>query len=781
MLNRVQVQWHDFKNTRADIRSQVKPGVSLDLLWLNLFALLFGMAPINGLYPFGLSFPAASILYRKKFVLPGLFSFAGIMISMKSPVAFRYLVTMLLFYVSFNVLKSIVRRKELLAGLLIFISNMVSGIIYLAVSGISPYDLLLLSMESGLASIVTFIIPAGLSGVFKVRVREVEKSICLAVLAGVVLSVAQGIKFYGIEVKQVLSVLAVLVMAMVGGPGAGATSGIIIGITGSSFAISPWIVTVLAFSGLIAGTFNKLGRIGAVLGFCLGYVIYNLYVNSMGEVLIPLSALAISSALLLLFPSWTFKSLEKYLHELPEETGRLNLNPEEILQEKLYETAAFIEELGRAFDDPVVSRDNLRSGEHLDRICQKVEESVCRDCGLYKMCWERELPRTMKSFYLLIRMYEAGNPANLPNLFRVRCKRTEDIKKIIKDFCCIYNLEKQMNDILKLCHEEIRQCFKGTASAIKELSKNLWVEDESSDVNERITERLSSMGVRLEHIEAKKDDERRKVSIVKAPCIGEKQCEALIPEVLSEAIGERFLLKVVDCPLRSGSQKCRLKAVSEGIMGVAVGAAGAAKDGYDISGDDFRFTELNEGRYLLAMSDGMGVGEMAAVHSERTLTLLEHLLKAGFSLDAALKITNTAMLATSVEETFSTVDVLLIDTYTGNADILKAGSASGFIKRAKKVDVIKGGTSLPVGIIDSVSPSVTHVRLKVGDMAVMVTDGIIDALSRNGDGEEELKKILSSLNTANPQEVADEILKKARMVGPVRDDMTVMAARLWRK
>jgi stage II sporulation protein E len=83
--------------------------------------------------------------------------------------------------------------------------------------------------------------------------------------------------------------------------------------------------------------------------------------------------------------------------------------------------------------------------------------------------------------------------------------------------------------------------------------------------------------------------------------------------------------------------------------------------------------------------------------------------------------------------------------------------------------------------MDEVCPRVIHRDLKSGDIVVMVTDGVIDALSGHQDGEEQLKKLLSGLRTANPQEIVDEVLKKARLGSAARDDMTVMAARLWDK
>ena len=87
-------------------------------------------------------------------------------------------------------------------------------------------------------------------------------------------------------------------------------------------------------------------------------------------------------------------------------------------------------------------------------------------------------------------------------------------------------------------------------------------------------------------------------------------------------------------------------------------------------------------------------------------------------------------------------------------------------------------------------------------MIIMITDGVLDNSSMGDRAEEWLIGIIGSLETKNPQEVADYILEsvlkvdnrviplkpnqgsgqdKSRTVTPLsQDDMTVMATRVWR-
>ena len=69
-----------------------------------------------------------------------------------------------------------------------------------------------------------------------------------------------------------------------------------------------------------------------------------------------------------------------------------------------------------------------------------------------------------------------------------------------------------------------------------------------------------------------------------------------------------------------------------------------------------------------------------------------------------------------------------------------------------------------------------------GDYIVMVSDGILDALSQ-GIGEDMLSELIGSTNLENPGEMANSILNfcihQAR--GRIRDDMTVLVIGIWKK
>ena len=86
--------------------------------------------------------------------------------------------------------------------------------------------------------------------------------------------------------------------------------------------------------------------------------------------------------------------------------------------------------------------------------------------------------------------------------------------------------------------------------------------------------------------------------------------------------------------------------------------------------------------------------------------------------------------------------------------------------------------SLPLGILDSLRPTVCTEQLKNGDIVVFMSDGITSAFS----SATELYEFLQQLKPLNPQNLADTILDGAKSrVNSVSDDMTVLCTRIFEK
>jgi stage II sporulation protein E len=261
-------------------------------------------------------------------------------------------------------------------------------------------------------------------------------------------------------------------------------------------------------------------------------------------------------------------------------------------------------------------------------------------------------------------------------------------------------------------------------------------------------------------------------------CGGRRECIKNIIPLVNKLTGRRFDKRDMACDVVHNNI-CSIKLKEAHRYQTATGISKINKSG-NVSGDNYSFIELKDGRFMLALSDGMGTGPKAALESSTTITLLEKFLYAGFDKEVALKAINSLMLLKSNEETYTTVDMTVINQYTGEVEFVKVGAVSTFIKREDEVQVIRTGT-LPVGILSNIDVELVNKKLEDGDFVVMVTDGVLDCQKDIVDKERWLADIILNIDTRNPQRLADEILQccleASRGVAP--DDMTVIAAKLW--
>ena len=214
---------------------------------------------------------------------------------------------------------------------------------------------------------------------------------------------------------------------------------------------------------------------------------------------------------------------------------------------------------------------------------------------------------------------------------------------------------------------------------------------------------------------------------------------------------------------------------------VLTGVAKAVKETEKISGDNYAFFETETGNLTAVLSDGMGSGEKACSDSTMVVELMQKFLEAGFQMEMAIQMINSALLTGGDNSNMSTLDLCSMDLYSGECHFAKVGSASSYIKRQHLVDRISSG-NLPLGIFQKPDMEAVGRKLMDGDYIIMISDGILDALSQ-GIGEDMLSELIGSTNLENPGEMANAILNFCihQCRGHIRDDMTVLVIGIWKK
>ncbi|HKM28783.1 MAG TPA: SpoIIE family protein phosphatase [Anaerovoracaceae bacterium] len=223
-----------------------------------------------------------------------------------------------------------------------------------------------------------------------------------------------------------------------------------------------------------------------------------------------------------------------------------------------------------------------------------------------------------------------------------------------------------------------------------------------------------------------------------------------------------------------GGYGCGQASSQLGKYSIATATTGYSIEG--VSGDSGLCTVLADGRVAMILSDGMGKGAAASVESKLVVTTLAKLLDSGFDVDLAMKTINGMLLTKEQSEIFATVDLALINPRTARAKLFKMGAATTFVRHGDKVAIAKAPT-LPLGILGALNLEYMDVKLRRGDMLVMVSDGVTDC-DRRDPHADWLRDKLLAITSHDPDTIAELIINKAAEKYGLkeRDDLTVLVA-----
>lgn len=656
-----------------------------------------------------------------------------------------------------------------------------------AYQGADLYRYLTIFFEAALAAGLTYIFfrAAPLLKLKTVRTFKREERLFIVCALVGILAGLNGWQAAYVNVQRAFSSFIVLVAVFIGGPGWGAAAGTLAGAVPSlTSLVVPGLMGYYAFSGLLAGIFRHFGRIGIALGFLLGNILLSVYFNGPASITSALAEGLAAVALFLVFPV-------KGLHRL-RTIARVSFGePVKSARDQRIRnySARKIRDFGRVFSEVAktieqVSSDLQTSGDDdLQQLFNGITGKVCADCSLYRICWESEFYKTYKNIMDLLAVLELKSRVteeHIPTDLQKRCIRLKELAITIN---CLYENYKT-NHYWKRKMAESREVVSGQLQGIATILSNLANEvrldvQMQEDIEAILKSELAKSGQSVMDLTVVSlGDGRLEVNVSCPSCGGKMHCSKKINPIISKILGQRMTVFNNNyCARKTGESICEFKLHPARTFDVNIGMAKAAKNGGIVSGDNCSTVELRDGKLALVLSDGMGVGAKAAMESSATIDLLEQLLETGFDKNLAVKTVNSILVLRTPEETFSTVDLAVLDQYTGKAEFIKIGAAPSFIKRADRVDVVRH-SSLPIGILNNIEVECIEHHLQPGDVVIMVSDGILDSHKDSANKEEWIVTLVQSVITTDPQNIADLILNRAikNAGGLSDDDMTVLVA-----
>jgi stage II sporulation protein E len=616
-----------------------------------------------------------------------------------------------------------------------------------------------------------------------------EELICIAITAAVLISGFADLSIGSYALKNILGILLTLIFAYNGGASVGASVGVTIGIITSMSTIgTPTVIGIYAFSGLLAGIFKDLGKVGSSMGMIMGNAILTFYINGSTEVILQFEEIIIAFGTFMILPKSILGYAEKYVNA---QGGTVQLEKtyseriRRITYDRLKEFSQAFSELAVTYGQ-VLEKDKLIDQEEIAGIIDQVVNKVCSKCGMCRSCWKNGFYSSYNDFVEIITVLESSGRIKedkIPTILKKRCIRLEILLQTIHDQFEIYKIHYKWERKLFESRQLVAEQFQGVSEIIHRLGKEINMEVHfKTDIEDAMYVAFDKAGIAIKKITVfEKENGKMEVDIEKRACYDRKQCDEKIAPIVSQVMGASYVRKNQQCATGDHRESCVFKLVAAEKYKAITGVARGAKDNSYICGDSYTMMALQDGKYMIALSDGMGSGEKAAKESTTTITLLEQLLEAGFDQEMAIKTINSILVLKSSDEIFSTIDLSIVDLYTGRLDCIKIGAASSFIKRANgEIEIIKS-TSLPIGILSKIDFDSFGKKLGKGDFVIMMSDGILDADKQTDIKESWIVGALQSMQSKNPQTIADELMNMAikKYGDKLEDDMTVLVTKVW--
>lgn len=199
--------------------------------------------------------------------------------------------------------------------------------------------------------------------------------------------------------------------------------------------------------------------------------------------------------------------------------------------------------------------------------------------------------------------------------------------------------------------------------------------------------------------------------------------------------------------------------------------AGASRPADATGGDYFDFIRMVEGQLLVAIGDVTGHGLGAALLMAETREALRALALASDDIREIHQRAGKLLRADFGDEHFMTLLLLQIDPAAGTLRYVNAGHPAGHMVGADgTVRHVLASHCPAVGLMDDPpAPPETLLHLEAGDVVVLLTDGVIEALSPAGE-EFGIERALSVVRASRSEPASSAVSRVFESVAAFQKD-----------
>ena len=283
----------------------------------------------------------------------------------------------------------------------------------------------------------------------------------------------------------------------------------------------------------------------------------------------------------------------------------------------------------------------------------------------------------------------------------------------------------------------------------------------------RIKEELARIHVRCSDIKIKSLYPRliKMDLVINSP---PKELTLLSIQTILESITNEPLRLIVE---KTKGKQTKIKVYSSNMFKIDHAVSYVGKDGNKISGDSYIYENFTNGQTFIAISDGMGNGELAHKESSEALKILKCLLSFNIPIKTAIQTLQQLKQHSNANERFFSLDICMIDRERQRATFYKKGATPTFLVRNHQIELINLA-QLPVGVMSDQEVDHVTLSLEEDDVLLMCSDGIVEQYP----DIKELEQVILNQMGKSPKNIEKNILKAtvSKHKGKIKDDMMVV-------
>lgn len=749
-----------------------------DLLHLFISFMLGRIFLMDTMSPFAIAYLCSYMNTKKtsaiRITVSAIASLLGILTTDYSRTALRYLLAYVLFgliYISVSTIWT--RIQKHLPAISAFLAMAISGTIYYAQLDNLPHNMFMLLIECAICISFSYMIKSAADIVCYRDIFadiNVENLAEITVLSMITIGGFCGIHIGEISLGKAICGVTVMVIAYTGKSAFAVTCGVGLGILFSlySFEYNEY-AGILGFCGLVTGLASGLKRPGIILAFIISTRLLTAYFGGWSDSVFSSYETIISISIFCLIPQSLLLRIKAYFkaglvrnREFIKYIDTVNTKMK--FTSKAFESLA---ELSQKVFGKIPENTN-----DISTIYDIAASKVCRSCGLKFACWDKEAFDTRDVLNKTVNILCKDGHINVDNTpieFKKKCIRYENFISELNRTYFKFKANSQWQERAEQSNKLLSMQLMGMSDIMEDFSESLSKSITFDTLDEgKIMYNMEQAEIKCSDVTVVKDHiDTATATVVLRQRNGDftKLCKK-VEVIVSDALQRNMEIDNYTCE----KNKFTVKLKETERYNVTCSYISIPKKGETQCGDSVIHGKISGGKYAVILSDGMGCGKEASDQSITAIELMQQFLNAGFNKKTSVEMINSALMLRS-NETFATLDAVIVDMFTAKTEFVKAGANTTFIKTDGCIKKISSNT-LPIGIIKSTKAEINEYQAKNGDIIIMISDGIHNAT------DNWFEQYILNMHEDNPVLIAKLLADEAQRQKKQEDDMTVAVLKI---